>query len=75
MTYTFYIAPDPDETDPLLKAHNEEAERQGAEFWNYGKYTGEGDIMSKTDKGYLSTLMRDGKVKHYWLTPNQEAGR
>jgi hypothetical protein len=62
----FYFAPDPDETDPLMKAHNEEAKREGAEFWNYVKCQGDGEIMSKTNKGYLTSIMKGGKVRHHW---------
>lgn len=64
----FYLAPDPDEKDPLLKAHNEEAER---EFWNYVKCQGDGEIMSKTNKGYLTSIMKGGKVGHHWKPYDQ----
>ena len=63
---TFYIEPDPDETDPLLLAHNAELKRRRAKPGNYGKYIGPGEIMSRTDKGDLSTIMRDGEAKHFW---------
>jgi hypothetical protein len=62
----FLLAPDPDEKAPLLKAHNEEAEREGAEFGNYGAYTGEGVITSKTTRGILTSVEKNGKVTHHW---------
>jgi hypothetical protein len=49
-----------------MKAHNEEAKREGAEFWNYVKCQGDGEIMSKTNKGYLTSIMKGGKVRHHW---------
>jgi hypothetical protein len=65
-TMVFLIAPDPDEKDPLLKAHNTEAERMGAEFGNYGAHTGEGVILSKTTLGRLTSIEKNGEVRHYW---------
>jgi hypothetical protein len=62
----FYFAPDPDEENPLLKAHNTEAERACAAFGNYGAYTGEGVITSKTTKGILTSVEKNGKVTHHW---------
>jgi hypothetical protein len=61
----FYLAPDPDEKDPLLRAHNEEAEKQGAEFWNYVNYQDDGEIMSKTNR-VITSIMKGGKVRHHW---------
>ena len=70
---TFYIEPDPDETDPLLLAHNAELKRRRAKPGNYGKYIGPGEIMSRTDKGDLSTIMRDGEAKHFWRAMAENA--
>jgi hypothetical protein len=63
---TFLFAPDPDEKNPLLRAHNAEAERVGAEFGNYGKYTDDESICSKTTKGYLTSIMKGSEIHHVW---------
>ena len=56
-------------------AHEEEAKRREAEFYNFGQYTGYGNdkshwftIMSKTSRGKLSTSreLKTGKVRHAW---------
>jgi hypothetical protein len=56
----FYFAPDPDETDPLMKAHNEEAKREGAEFWNYVKCQGDGGNHVEAEQG-LSYEHHEGR--------------
>ena len=55
----FYTAPGAEAGDPvedkLLRSHEAEAEKQGAEFWNCGKYTEENFIYSKTSKDHLES--------------------
>jgi len=50
--------------DGLDLAHEAEAERLGAEFWNYGQFTGDDEISSKTSLGILTTTW-DAKAKAY----------
>jgi hypothetical protein len=38
----------------------------GAEFGNYGAYTGEGVITSKTTRGILTSVEKNGEVTHHW---------
>jgi hypothetical protein len=68
----FYFAPgssgeSPDE-DKMLKAHDAEAAKYGAEFFNYGKYTDRNLILSKTSRGILESRIDPAttKVSHYW---------
>jgi len=51
-------------SDELCLAHDAEAERLGAEFWNYGWFTSEDEISSKTNLGILTTIW-DAKAKAY----------
>jgi hypothetical protein len=60
---TFLLAPCG--ISPLCRAHEAEAERSGAEFGNYGAYTGKGVIVSKTTKGILTSVEKDGEVRHH----------
>jgi hypothetical protein len=64
--YIFLFAPDPDEKDPLLAAHNAAAIERGAEFWNYGAVTFGDGITSKTSAGYLTTEVKNGQITHTW---------
>jgi hypothetical protein len=41
---------------PMSRAHEAEAERCGAKFYNFGWSLGEDAISSRTDKGVLSTV-------------------
>lgn len=51
----------------LMDAHAEEAEKEGAEFYNLGWASGEGFIHSKTDMGRLySQIEPDGSISHTW---------
>jgi len=52
----------------LLDEHGREAERQGAEFHEFGWITNEHSIMSKTSRGNLeSEINRDTmSVTHHW---------
>jgi hypothetical protein len=59
-----------DPTGILWRAHEEEAHRRGAEFWNYGKGTDENSIFSKTNIGFLYSEIDPAtmKVTHHWTT-------
>lgn len=69
---TFYTAPgapgNTPEEDKMLRAHEDEAERYKAEFWNYGKVVGAGFILSKTGRGILETHIdpNTAAVSHHW---------
>jgi hypothetical protein len=65
--HVFYVAPSPDHPE-FVQQHQAEAERQGAEFYNFGASSGDDWIGSKTSKGWLHTdIDRDtGKVSHHW---------
>lgn len=53
--------------DQLIAAHEEEADKHGAEFYNLGWASGDDFIHSKTDKGRLySEIDAKGKVTHEW---------
>jgi hypothetical protein len=64
---TFYIEPSPDHP-PFVLLHQAEAERQGAEFYNFGKVVGDESISSTTSKGWLTTEIdrKTGEVSHHW---------
>jgi hypothetical protein len=51
----------------LVDAHEREAERHNAEFFNLGWGMSDTTIESKTDKGILLTRIRDGKIEHKWM--------
>jgi hypothetical protein len=55
-------------SDRLWNEHELEAERLGAEFYNYGWYQSETDACSKTSKGYLSSTIDPAtmQVTHQW---------
>jgi hypothetical protein len=59
---------DNDPTGMLWRAHEEEASRRGAEFYNYGWVTDNNVILSKTSVGYLESQIDPGtiKVTHRW---------
>jgi len=65
-----YLRPAHDDEywDRLEVAHEQEAVRNRAEFYNFGWYTDDDSIMSKTDKGYLTSVLcrATGKFQHYW---------
>jgi hypothetical protein len=52
----------------LIDEHNAEAERIGAEFYNFGWCTEENCITSKTSKGILSSTIdpETGEIWHDW---------
>ena len=51
----------------LWQAHEAEAQREGAEFYNYGWSTSPGGISSKTSAGYLeSWISATGQIMHEW---------
>jgi hypothetical protein len=51
--------------ETLCDAHEQEAERLGAEFHNYGWVQNTYDICSKTSVGYLSSYIdQNGNVTH-----------
>lgn len=53
--------------EKLLAAHEAEAEKEGAEFYNLGWASGEDFIHSKTDSGRLYTSIDgDGNITHEW---------
>jgi hypothetical protein len=71
---TFLIAPGACPDDPaaakLLREHEAEAARQGAEFWNYGNCLDKDAVSSKTSKGYLVSQIdpETMEVTHTWET-------
>jgi hypothetical protein len=51
----------------LWQAHEAEAQREGAEFYNYGWSTSPGGICSKTSAGRLeSWISATGQILHEW---------
>jgi hypothetical protein len=62
---TYFLS---DDEAKLLDEHEAEAERKGAEFYNFGKVTGEDYIHSKTSKGRLTTTIdrKTMEVSHSW---------
>ena len=71
-TITFLMGPGACPDDPaeekLLREHEAEADRHGAEFWNYGAFLGHYALSSKTSNGYLYSKIDPAKMKvtHYW---------
>jgi hypothetical protein len=69
---TFYMAPGASGVTPvedkMLRAHEAEAAKHGARFYNYGKATSENWILSKTTRGKLATQIDPVtmKVSHHW---------
>jgi hypothetical protein len=69
---TFYFRPGAPGATPehekMLRAHDDEAAKHGAEFWNYGKYIDKYFISSKTTMGYLDSRIdpKTMKVEHRW---------
>jgi hypothetical protein len=59
---------DNDPTGILWRAHEKEVRRRCAELWNYGKYTEDNYILSKTSVGYLESQIDPAtmKVVHRW---------
>jgi hypothetical protein len=57
------------EEQVLHRAHEEEAHRRDAEFWNYAKGTDDNNIISKTSKGFLYSEIDPAtmKVTHQWM--------
>jgi hypothetical protein len=58
----------PDDEAKLLDEHEAEAERHGAEFYNFGWGNGDNFICSKTSKGVLTTTIdrKTMEVPHSW---------
>ena len=54
----------------MLKAHEAEAAKHGAEFYNFGWHSGQNCICSKTEKGILETRIHPAtmKVRHHWTS-------
>jgi hypothetical protein len=51
----------------LWQEHEAEADREGAEFYNYGKFTTDDSIYSKTSAGHLvSWVSATGQIMHEW---------
>jgi len=52
----------------LWEAHEKEAKRSGADFYNFGWGADEASIASKTSKGILQSDIdpETGKVTHSW---------
>ena len=51
----------------LWQAHDAEAQQKGAEFYNYGKFVGPGQIHSKTSWGNLNSwISATGQIMHEW---------
>ena len=59
----------------LLDEHGREAERQGAEFYNFGWVTNGPSIMSKTSRGYLDSEINPDTmlVTHQWRAYDDSA--
>ena len=64
------------EDGKLWREHEEEAQRRGAEFYNFGKCTCPGEwIFSKTSAGHLtSTISKNGEITHYWEPYPKQTG-
>jgi hypothetical protein len=56
--------------EALGRAHEQEADRCGAEFYNFGWVNGENSITSKTSEGILDSEMDPAtmKVIHHWTS-------
>jgi hypothetical protein len=54
--------------DKLWAEHEAEAERHGAEFYNYGAFQDEHAAFSKTSRGGLSSRINPTtlEVRHFW---------
>jgi Protein of unknown function (DUF2695) len=71
---TFLIAPGACPEDPaqerLLREHEAEADRRGAEFWNYGWGQSDYGLASKTTAGVLASQINPEtmEVTHTWGT-------
>ena len=69
----FYVAPgasgESPEEDKLLRAQEAEAEKYGAEFYNYGWGTDTNCIESKTERGILESRIDPStmEVSHCWI--------
>lgn len=51
----------------MLAAHEREAQKEGADFWNQGWTQNDTGICSKTDKGFLDTQVNEnGTYTHTW---------
>ena len=52
----------------LLDEHGREAEKQGAEFYNFGWVIDKHSIMSKTSLGYFDSEINPDtmEVRHQW---------
>lgn len=50
----------------MAEAHQSEAKRRGAQFFNYAQTQTDNEIGSKTSKGYLVTKMQGDKFSHQW---------
>jgi hypothetical protein len=63
---TFWLGPN---DHPMSQAHDAEAKRRGAEFYNYGWALGEDFVCSKTSKGKLETHWdaQAREWKHEWM--------
>jgi hypothetical protein len=67
----FYIAPgargDSAAEDKMLRAHEAEAAKRRAKFFNYGWASGRNGICSKTSHGILTTEINTKmEVSHSW---------
>ena len=76
---TFFMGPGVSTDDPvenkLLRSHEAEADKQGAEFWNYGKGLAKNEIYSKTSRGHLESWIdpKTMEVRHRWTTYEDKA--
>lgn len=50
----------------ILAAHDAEIAKRGAQAHNYGWAVSDDGIVSKTDKGILSTDVVSGGIIHTW---------
>jgi len=57
----------------LEREHYKIAKKYNAEFLNNGWSSGDDFIHSKTTKGRLFSIVKAGKIKHYW-TPGGNHG-
>jgi hypothetical protein len=70
--YLFFIAPGAVTDNPvlnaLLRSHEDEANKHGAEFRNYGQHTDKHLIQSKTNKARLCSWINPVtmEVTHKW---------
>jgi hypothetical protein len=78
---TFFMGPGVSTDDPvenkLLRSHEAEANKQEAEFWNYGNGLAKNEIYSKTSRGHLESRIDPNtrQVSHRWVTYEEEAHR